>query len=629
MRHTYQEFCSFYISIIGSRVYCGLGCGNLLLSWLPPLSFGSLLVSHHREILELLMATTAENRPENARIGPEILASPSSASAPVIPAATAVTASVATHPRQLDHSWHPWQTLIGVMGYGRRGTLRNKHIFTLCFKLVLSIAQIVAIGVLCAISVQTASSTNPDISEWDACDRPLGPWVIVWAVRVALGMAISIYSFILVRPGLVEFIFDPENNINTDAVQTSQTPPPVGPLNGPGQPQFIHSGRVHPIPRPLQTLTTMLSLLSIIWFIASHVLVYTSLNTCRRTSPHLWYLAFSIMSIAYVLIAEVLAVIFFLFFVVPMLLMIVNLLLLCMGRQPLFRPNGINHEIGKLPQQLVDRIPLVMYIPTPPPKDTKDVSKEPSHTYPPPTSDSEPAPETAKPTEPAPAASPAPVKKHRFAFFRRSKKSKNASGDLEAGKGGDGKSKGKQKGGIEDEWEANWERGQYPFVKLPDNRATCAICLLDFEEPPRRGSANPSAAASAASAASAADLSKATKVQVEPSASALALQDAGEGATPLRLLACGHAFHQVCLDPWLKDVSGRCPVCQRKVDIEELEKLSKNGSSTAWATNAITPAASPAAVSPPATSPLAVSPPATASPSAEAPPPHADPSNLA
>jgi len=42
--------------------------------------------------------------------------------------------------------------------------------------------------------------------------------------------------------------------------------------------------------------------------------------------------------------------------------MFINVLLLCLGRQPLFRTNGINHEIGKLPQQIVDRIPLVMYM---------------------------------------------------------------------------------------------------------------------------------------------------------------------------------------------------------------------------------------------------------------------------
>jgi hypothetical protein len=119
---------------------------------------------------------------------------------------------------------------------------------------------------------------------------------------------------------LAEFTYDPENNINADAVQANQTPPAVGPLNGPGQPQFVHAARIHPFPRLIQSITTLLSLLSLVWFIGSHILVYTSIDTCRKSSPHLWWLAFGIMSIIYLLIAEVLIVVFFLFFFVPVLL---------------------------------------------------------------------------------------------------------------------------------------------------------------------------------------------------------------------------------------------------------------------------------------------------------------------
>jgi hypothetical protein len=283
----------------------------------------------------------------------------------------------------------------------------------------------------------------------------------------------------------------------------------------------------------------------------------------------------------------------------------INVVLLCMGRQPLFRPGGINHEIGKLPQQIVDRIPLVMYIPTPPPKDAnpKDLAKDSVHTYPPPPSDSPVEPTIAKePASPLVENLPPAQKRHRFFFLRRSKNEQKP--DLEGGAGEDAgdraaKLRGKmRRGTIEDEWEANWERGEYPFVKLPENRATCAICLLDFEAPPKRGAASSANAAATASGAVSTSTANGdggtTTVPVEP----LSLQDAGEGATPLRLLACGHAFHQTCLDPWLKDVSGRCPVCQKKVDIEELEKLSKKGKSTSWATNVVAPPAelpSPAA----------------------------------
>ncbi|CAG8742316.1 4339_t:CDS:1, partial [Acaulospora colombiana] len=46
----------------------------------------------------------------------------------------------------------------------------------------------------------------------------------------------------------------------------------------------------------------------------------------------------------------------------------------------------------------------------------------------------------------------------------------------------------------------------------------------------------------------------------------------------------------MCVEPF----GAGSAVCPRKVDIEELERLSKKGSSTAWATNALTPTEAPA-----------------------------------
>ena len=144
-------------------------------------------------------------------------------------------------------------------------------------------------------------------------------------------------------------------------------------------------------------------------------------------------------------------------------------------------------------------------------------------------------------------------------MFRSSKKRKES--DLEAGTSQPTRSSltgviGKRlpkRQTTEDEWEANWEKGEYPFVKLPNNRATCAICLVDFEAPPKKGTAAASMAMKAVSessldspgASSSRNGGKQNKkrhekrVQVEN----LKLEDAGEGAQPLRLLACGHAFH--------------------------------------------------------------------------------------
>ncbi|CBQ73372.1 conserved hypothetical protein [Sporisorium reilianum SRZ2] len=67
---------------------------------------------------------------------------------------------------------------------------------------------------------------------------------------------------------------------------------------------------------------------------------------------------------------------------------------------------------------------------------------------------------------------------------------------------------------------------KYPLHPLPAHRATCPICLCDFEEPQPHAEPEPE---------------------------------------PLRLLACGHVLHRSCVDQWFTSVSGRCPVCQRAV----------------------------------------------------------------
>jgi len=41
------------------------------------------------------------------------------------------------------------------------------------------------------------------------------------------------------------------------------------------------------------------------WFLTAHILEYTSINTCRQTSPHLWWLVFGILCILYLMVLEV------------------------------------------------------------------------------------------------------------------------------------------------------------------------------------------------------------------------------------------------------------------------------------------------------------------------------------
>lgn len=54
------------------------------------------------------------------------------------------------------------------------------------------------------------------------------------------------------------------------------------------------------------------------WFLTAHILVYTSLTTCRFASPHLWWLTFSILCILYLMILEILFIAVVLFILGPL-----------------------------------------------------------------------------------------------------------------------------------------------------------------------------------------------------------------------------------------------------------------------------------------------------------------------
>jgi len=111
-------------------------------------------------------------------------------------------------------------------------------------------------------------------------------------------------------------------------------------------------------------------------------------------------------------------------------------------------------------------------------------------------------------------------------------------------------------------WPEHWEQGDYPFVALEGNRAACAICLMDFEEPQRkdRNAVNVSedSQISVSQPEEKADNDKKNKTQDTVGVSTPppnstetqtrnnplpTLTDAGDGAQPLRLLACSHVFH--------------------------------------------------------------------------------------
>lgn len=243
-------------------------------------------------------------------------------------------------------------------------------------------------------------------------------------------------------------------------------------------------------------------------------------------------------------------------------------MLLCLGRHP---AQSIKPEIGKLPKSVVDMIPLVYYIPPPPDEPSKPIAFPPeAFSYPP------------KPSQLL------KTPKRRFKFFpikKRSSKDTGANGGKEAG---DEKSKRSRDGAGEvvkpTVWEDNWEKGDHPFVRLEGNRASCAICLMDFDEPKRAPGAegvrdskmdadggNGKGTEEIAVEQPATPIRESTGTQDTPAGASgpdnetttidiegdmyleddgndgiqaeLRLEDAGDGPQPLRLLVCGHVFH--------------------------------------------------------------------------------------
>jgi hypothetical protein len=57
-------------------------------------------------------------------------------------------------------------------------------------------AQFIGITImLFLVSMHFRSPYNSAVSEWDACDRPLGAWAALWLVRVVLASALAFWEF--------------------------------------------------------------------------------------------------------------------------------------------------------------------------------------------------------------------------------------------------------------------------------------------------------------------------------------------------------------------------------------------------------------------------------------------------
>ncbi|KAG2345659.1 hypothetical protein BDR05DRAFT_930310 [Suillus weaverae] len=487
-------------------------------------------------------------------------------------------------------------------GIGPNASRTRKALVSVVWSLSYGLFQVATIIAILGIASVIGSPTDAQVHQINACGRPLVAWNCIWIVKVCLSCTLAYWNFVRVRKserttgrqGDAES--GDHSRTSNDGGPRRNDPPSRRRQRDPhrrGRNASSGGAQNQEEPSPPYSylyarLSLLSSMLTLTWFLTAHILEYTSVDSCRLSSPLVWWLTFGILCTMYILVIEVLVFGFLVFMVLPFIMLFYSIILLCLGRHPLQNPHYIKPEVDKLPKTIVERIPLVIYIPPPPEDDGKaqPISlPKPVHSYPP------KAPASRTP-------------RRRFAFFHRRPNKSEQGAETR-----DGKQSTKSDVKDPETWEDNWEQCQYPFVRLEGNRAACAICLMDFEEPKRLSAAaetstmekseEPVAVASAednlprqreeeVAVASAEDNPPhqpeeeveipVERITEEERSGLPRLEDAGAGPQPLRLLACGHVFHKTCIDPWLTDVSGRCPVCQRPVELDDMEpKKSKRG----------------------------------------------------
>ncbi|KAG8919974.1 hypothetical protein FRC01_001006 [Tulasnella sp. 417] len=518
-----------------------------------------------------------------------------------------------------------------------------RHVTGIFFRLIFSLVQVVAVTVILALAgSKFRSKLDPEVSEFEDCDK-LGIWNALWAARAAFGAGMVVwewkrYSEKRMRAQRRRTATDIELGPVDDSDHqlqwgTEVRGPPestpsstLGTIPSPDMPSSSRSQGAEPLPPQLppspqantasstranqrrpppreppstadglfDRLDTFLTATGLIHFVVNHIWLYTTVHTCRINDPHIWYLGLGIASLGYLIVLELLLIAFIVFVLGPILLLILNLIMLCLGR-PVDRHGNVivRPEIPSMDQSLIDKIPLVVFVPPLEPEaKLEDKSagasepREPPRKEPGNPADGAGSGETsaAKKIHGTPSTAASRPARSRFAWSRK-RGAKGKPADLTMWSDAT----------LISEGDPRFEKSEHPFVQLESNRAQCYICLSEFVEPKRKEGVPPAPPRPKTPEPIAAPVeAQSSTPQVEDddeaergSASHDVPQpkgkepiregpaevtpepeeDLGTPGEPLRLLACGHVFHKHCLDPWLSKTSGRCPVCNRKVEI--------------------------------------------------------------
>jgi hypothetical protein len=73
--------------------------------------------------------------------------------------------------------------------------------------LKINVKIVVVVTILCLSGTRLKSPTQPELTEWVACSRPLGVWACIWVVRALLACGLTYWGFLREHKAYVPFIF--------------------------------------------------------------------------------------------------------------------------------------------------------------------------------------------------------------------------------------------------------------------------------------------------------------------------------------------------------------------------------------------------------------------------------------
>ncbi|KAI9068571.1 hypothetical protein FKP32DRAFT_1587546 [Trametes sanguinea] len=444
-----------------------------------------------------------------------------------------------------------WQRLLVLLGYAGDSEIERRarrRLVSFIIFLYVAVGQVVAIAVVTAIAAVRKSPrpSHPGQTQFGACSD-LAILNLIWLGRVLFICYLVFWARWMKRhlerrrrtattraaPAAgTRATNSDQGNVDLEAAAFDQEP------TAPTASDYI-------CPMNLIALHILIIKLSpaltLVWFVTAVLLSIERGARCREAAP-----AVSTLTV-------VLLLVIYIRFVLVTLL---SLLRVILARRRAGKP-----VIGKLSQAEVDRIPLVLYIPPPPGEEVISPVSPPPKAH------------TRFPSLTKPAPHATTKRKKRFILFKP--KGHQVADDVPVDGGDLNVSSALE---YVDPWDASFEPAPYPLVRLPENKATCMICLCEFEAPRKVGGAPADVEAGEAHEMTPVRPSPGQdqnieEVQVEaprPADAAtvhLANEEGGDAPQPLRLLSCGHAYHKECIDPWLTQKSGRCPYCQMRVEV--------------------------------------------------------------